>query len=81
MAAEATARILIDGLPAPRRPLRLVVSADAQLEQLDRLLVDERVNFTRVGPDDWEARTFDGDVGRGDTLGGAIAELCTVLRG
>ena len=56
----------------------------AQLDELERRV--EAANeemfdlcLRRAGRGDWEARTLSGDVGRGDTLAAAIADLLPQL--
>lgn len=55
------------------------VSADLAIAKLMRCLVDPRWNLQCAGRHDWEARTFEGDVGRGTSAGGAVTALIAVL--
>lgn len=50
-------------------------SVSVLLRKLETELGSERLAILRLGAGDWEARTYSGDVGRGLTLGDAIADL------
>lgn len=65
-------------IPPPRREPSAL---DERLRELQRRLdaTFERVACIRDDTGEWQCRTMAGDVGRGNTLGEAIAELLEQL--
>lgn len=57
------------------------MTTDEAIARLERRLpADEIFTLQRVSAGKWEAWTYEGDVGRGDTVANAIDALLVLLR-
>lgn len=57
------------------------MNSDAAIAVLERLVPDDEIfTLRRVARGSWEAWSYDGDVGRGETPASAVLHLAGLLR-